>query len=558
MATAITLRLAIWKPCHLQELSPGGRVPAIRVSLSLTWAILTLCASAGPLAAQRFEDQTAARFPSPAPAEFTNQLTIVDIDGDLDLDLVFANGGNFSTAGTPQAQRIYVNDGSGTFTDETAARLSFAGLCRGVEAGDIDGDGDFDLLFVQDFDRQPRLFVNDGAGVFSDETATQMPVLALSSARGQFLDIDDDGDLDLYIASGVDNRFGCGQNRILVNDGTGVFTDETATRHPTVSLCENMDVSVADVDGDFDLDVLVGNRATNESRLFVNDGAGVFTTGPTLPAHSSTYSFDFGDVDGDGDLDVLGANSRSGSSGEALWLNDGAGTFTDASSQLSPNPGSDDDNDSKFFDLDDDGDLDLVIAALSAGAEKIYTNDGAGHFTQAAGLITAVADSTLDLMVADLTGDDRFDLVTAQGESGSFVNRIYVDTTGPADSRPPRILATGARADAVAGRYVLHAAIVDDMSSDRGFFDRGVELSYQVDGGAAQMAAMRHSGGQIYRAEIDGVADGSTVTYTVSARDFANNLATSPERSFTAGPLFADGFETGDTAAWSAVVGAEL
>ena len=108
-------------------------------------ALLVLCTL---VAAQRFADQTGTRFPSPPPAEFTNQLTIVDVDGDLDLDLVFANGGGFTSAGAPEAQRIYINDGSGTFTDETAARLTLSWLCRGVEAADIDGDGDFDLLFA--------------------------------------------------------------------------------------------------------------------------------------------------------------------------------------------------------------------------------------------------------------------------------------------------------------------------------------------------------------------------------------------------------------------------
>ena len=523
------------------------------VSTPATLGLVLLLSGTNVLLAQRFEDQTAARFPAPPPNDFSNQLTIGDIDGDTDLDIIFANGGNFASAGTPESQRVYINDGSGVFTDESAARLNFTGLCRGAELGDIDGDGDLDLLLSQDFDRQPALFTNNGAGVFTDVTAGQLPTLTLSSARAQFIDIDNDGDSDIYIASGVGSRFGCGQNRILVNDGTGTFTDETAGRHPTSNWCENMDVTPGDVDGDLDVDILVGNRATNETRLLLNDGTGVFAVSATIPNNDSTYSFDFGDIDGDNDLDLLGANSRSGNSGEALWENDGTGTFSDVSGQISPNATFDDDNDSKFFDLDNDGDLDLIVAALSAGAEKIFTNDGNGNFTQASGQITAIADSSLDLMVADLNGDGRFDIVSAQGESGAFTNRIYIDTVGPADTRPPRIVDTDAALNGTT--LVVRAAILDDMTSDRNFFDRGITLSYTINGGMQQTTPMRFSGGQIYRGAIESVPGGSTVRYFVTATDFAGNEVVGPEQVFSAGALFADGFESGDTSAWSMTVG---
>ena len=85
------------------------------------------------------------------------------------------------------------------------------------------------------------------------------------------------------------------------------------------------------------------------------------------------------------------------------------------SGQISPNPGQDD-NDTKFFDYDDDGDLDMLIGRLGGNVgEKIYNNDGNGNFTQVTGLITNNSDSTLDIMVADLNNDGRLDIVTAAG-----------------------------------------------------------------------------------------------------------------------------------------------
>ncbi|MCH9646697.1 MAG: VCBS repeat-containing protein [Deltaproteobacteria bacterium] len=504
---------------------------------------------------QQFADATATHFPSPGPAEFTNQVSVGDLNGDGHLDLVFANGGGFATAGTPEVQRIYINDGSGNFTDESASRLGWSGLCRGVEMGDMDDDGDLDLIFAQDFERRPALFRNDGTGVFTDVTAAQLPNIALSSSRAQFADIDNDGDLDLYLASGDGNRFGCDQYRIFVNDDAGFFTDETASRHPTENTCENMDVIFADIDGDFDLDVKTASTGTANSRLYRNDSSGVFSLVTTIPADATSYSYDFGDIDGDGDLDLLGANARPGSSSEFLLRNDGNAVFTDISDNVSPNP-SEDDNDTKFVDYDNDGDLDLIIARIGGG-EKTYENDGTGRFTQTTGVIEQIGDSSLDIAVADLDGDGRFDVVTAQGESGDFINRIYL-SSGPLDTRPPRIIATEDLPDTsdTNGPYVVRALILDDMSSDRNFFADQILLTYTVDSGDAQVIEMKHSGGQVYRGEIPGQA-GGIVQYQVSAEDQAGNIGTGLVEIFqvTLGAIFSDGFESGDTAAWSATFG---
>jgi len=258
----------------------------------------------------------------------------------------------------------------------------------------------------------------------------------------------------------------------------------------------------------------------------------VFTLVSGVPSDNSAYSYDFGDVDGDGDLDLLGANAGSGTT-EKLLINNGSGGYTDASTNIVPNPNQDD-NDSKFLDYDNDGDLDLIIARLGSGGEKIYNNNGAGAFTQVAGVIQIISDSSLDIMVADLTGNGKLDIVTAQGESGNFQNRIYINS-GPADTIPPTIVATEQTPDTedTAGPYVVRALILDQMTSDRNFFDKGIFLNYTVSGGAAQQRPMRHSGGQVYRAELPGQPAPATVEYWVTATDFANNTAAGTVHSFT-------------------------
>jgi hypothetical protein len=498
-------------------------------------AVFAVAASAS---AQQFQDQTSTRFPSPGPAEYTNYVAVSDVDLDDDLDLVFANGGGFSSPGAAAPLRVYINDGNGFFADESSTRVAgISGYYRGVDLGDVDGDGDDDMLIVSDFNRRPRLLINDGTGVFVDQSAFRLPLLTLSATRGPFADVDNDGDLDIYINhGGATNRFGCGQNRILINNGLGVFTDDTNARHPLGNVCQPMDVIFGDIDNDFDLDIRTGNRGTNNSRLYENDGTGVFTDiSGGVPGDSQCYSYDFGDFDGDGLLDMLGANAGP-SNQELLLKGDGAGGFTNVSGNISPNT-SGDDNDSKFFDLDDDGDLDLVVAALFQSREKVFINDGAGNFTQDTTIITSNNDATLDVMVADFNDDGRPDIVTGQGEAGSFLNRIYINTSGAPDTVPPDVARTEQHPDTddTVGPYVVRAAIFDGITSDRGFFDRGVTLEFTVNGGPPQQVPMTWSGNSLWRGEIPGQAPGSTVAYFVTALDYASNLGTGETLVFQVG-----------------------
>lgn len=502
---------------------------------------LLLAISATNANAQQFVQETSTRFPSPNPTEYTNQLTIGDLDADGDLDIVFANGPGFSSPGTPQPVRIYLNNGNGFFTDDTVPLADgVTGLFRGVELGDVDNDGDLDMILVQDFNRLPDLLMNNGQARFNSQGSTRLPATTLSSSRAQFGDVDNDGDLDLFLVSGTSSRFTCGQYRLYINDGAGFFTDETTTMFPIGNVCNNMDCIFGDIDNDFDIDIRTASTGTANSRLYRNDGAGVFTVA-SVPSDSTCYSYDFGDIDGDGDLDMLGANGLPGSSREILLQNNGAGVFTNvtATQLTNANNPNVDDNDSKFFDYDNDGDLDMIVGVLSGPAERIYNNNGSGTFTLTSGLITSQADSTLDIAVGDLTGDGKLDIVTAQGESGNFQNRIYINQ-GPADTFPPTIVDTETLGDTMdsSGPYVVRALILDQMSSDRNFFDKGIELNYTVNAGSAQSVAMRHSGGQVYRGELPGQGFGSTIEYWVTATDFANNTGTGAMQSFQviAGP----------------------
>jgi len=506
---------------------------------------LLLLLLASPLPAQLFSDQSVARLPD--SNEYSSQCSVADVDGDGDLDIAFANGRGFSSAQLQERVRLMINDGSGFFADESIARLgSLLGYGRDVEFGDVDGDGDLDLAVANDFNTQQRLLINDGAGNFADESVARLGVFSISSSHCSFGDVDDDGDLDLWFTRGGSSRFGSGQPQLLINDGSGFFTNESAARvHPAL-LSEPMDCTFGDLDGDFDLDIVAGNRSANTSRVYFNDGAGNFQTTTILPPNSATYSFDLGDLDADGDLDIFGANSQASSSREAIFINDGSGGFTDQTAVWIPgtNNQPNDDNDSKFFDYDGDGDLDVIIAALGGGPERILRNNGASYQFMS-GLISSVGDSSLDVELGDFDGDGDLDIVTAQGESGGFRNRLYINTGTAPDLTPPSFPQTLQLPDTLdtSGPYVVRAVIRDQMTSDTGAFYDQTALRWWVDGGPVSTAPLIWVGNDMYRGEIPGIAGGE-VNYSIRATDRAGNAAESTVFTFVVGtpdPVFRRG-----------------
>ncbi len=512
---------------------PKPSTPSTPSKSNKSHAIIALGLIAASAQAQQFVDQTSTRFP--VQAEYTNQCTLVDIDADGDKDIVFANGQSYSTLGVLLKPRIYVNNGTGVFADETDIRAAgITGCFRGVEAGDVDRDGDWDLILAQDFNRRPLLLLNNGAGVFIDDTIARLPNIPMSSSRAQFGDIDNDGDLDILLCNSGTTRFGTtGRPRLFINGGTGFFTDASLTQFPSTNLSEQMDCVFGDIDNDLDLDFHVATRASaaNSSQLWINNGAGTFARLATFVTDATAYSYDFGDIEGDGDLDLIGVNAGATNT-ELLLRNNGAGTsWTAVNAQISPNP-TVDDNDSRFIDFDNDGDLDLLVAALG-GADRIYRNNGTGTFTQVTtGILPSIVDSSLDVKVGDVTGDGKPDIITAQGESGAFQNRIYVNT-GPADTVKPTVKLVEQVPSRTAGPWVVRTEVFDGTSSDRGYDDDGVFLVYTVNGGKQQAIEMRWSGNNLWRGVIPAsVPACATVAYFVRALDVSGNTVESPVKTF--------------------------
>ena len=320
----------------------------------------------------------------------------IDIDNDGDLDMIIA------MEWRPNV--LLINDGTGRLVDESSRRFpNQSHDSEDIAVADFDGDGNIDILFVSEDDQVNEYYRNKGNAYF-ELSKHPLPVTGTSNAV-EAIDLDGDGDRDILIGN-------AGQNTALLNQ-QGQFVDATTERLP-INTFTTQDLELGDIDGDGDLDILEGNETYN--RLLINDGQGVFTYDKArLPAvNDQTRDADFGDIDADGDLDIFFANvdfSGFGDPQNRLLLNDGKGFFTEVTVTHLPVS-----NyrtvDADFIDLDRDGDLDILCGNRFNGASQLaLLNDGQGKFTDhTKAILPDLNCYAFDFQAADFNGDGRQDL----------------------------------------------------------------------------------------------------------------------------------------------------
>ena len=392
----------------------------------------------GPVQDFFFVEETSRLPPDTTePGTSSTDVDLVDVDADGDLDLFVAEG---TDSAAVRANRLLLNDGTGHFIDVSATHLP-VGLANSTKAdfGDVDGDGDLDAIVGRLGPEQ--LLINDGTGHFTDGSGRlppPLPFLQDITADARLADVDGDGDLDILL--GNENPFnpsptGGAQDRLWINDGAGRFADQTATHLP-VANDQTGAILPGDIDGDGDLDLVVLNRG--QDFVLVNDGAGVFAnqTAARFPVTADTSrNGGLADLDGDGDRDLVVANSRN--EPIALYRNVG-GVFVPE--DFGAAPGVDETNAGlELVDLDGDGDLDVYVPnaglftvghGFGGGPDHYYRNTGKAKFTDRTGKhFPAVIDPTTDAAFGDIDGDGDLDLVVGNsGENGEervFIRRVH-------------------------------------------------------------------------------------------------------------------------------------
>jgi len=488
---------------------------------------LTLLGLAGAASAQQF---TYTPGLIPGTPRWTEGLEAADVDNDGDLDLFFAEGDGFASAGTKRQNVLQINQfvgsGSLSFTNESVARLGArVSNAKGVATGDIDGDGWIDAIFANGFNTDPPFLYHNRAagqpGFYDEEAAARGLTEVLNSASAGFGDLDDDGDLDLIVNdSGSSFLGGSGDKAVLyINDGTGNFTEKTGSGWNPPAKKAQMDVQFSDVDGDWDLDFIGYCRGSNSGGnhyLMLNDGNANFTNASSLLVDGSTscYEAEIGDLDGDTDPDIFMVSLSGFNEGAVRnnWVESGQTNLT--FSVAATTGVAQDDNEISLCDYDNDGDYDAFVGSLGT-RERLWRNNGGFNFSAAATSITQVTDSTLDCTHADLDNDGDYEFITAQGESnpGQYVNKVYINS-GPADTLAPVVL--GERipdpiAGNLSGPWIAQAKIQDQVMDD-GKNWVGAEAHYVVVQNPAS-PAVSITGGGFSPANLN-VNVGDTVVFT--------------------------------------------
>ncbi len=376
---------------------------------------------------------------------------VADLDRDGWLDVVRAGVG---------PNRLWLGDGRTVFAP--APRLTLPVInaqSHAVVTFDADGDGDLDVLSADLI--FPRLLLQAG-GTFQDVSLSRLPLGIFDSYDAAAGDVDADGDLDLVLAVEF------GPSALWRNDGTGTFSAAPPAEFPSPPIDEARRVLLADLDGDTDLDVLLG-AANGPLRYLANDGTGRFTdvTASRLPRPlNGVWSLALADFDGDGDIDLF-AGLRIGFGTDALWLGDGRGNFVEPPSPLTPIR-SGPTLDLATFDADGDGDQDVV--RVGAGHADLLRNDGTGRMRITRGAIPPLDGITRAVVATDLDGDGDHDLLLARTAGPSRLlfgagDGTFVDATAREFPDAARAVTALALGDVQGDRLLDVASALDGPDS---------------------------------------------------------------------------------------------
>ncbi|MFV0391165.1 MAG: FG-GAP-like repeat-containing protein [Paludibacteraceae bacterium] len=364
---------------------------------------------------------------------------VADIDNDVDLDVIVSG----DAPGDNENGAILINDGTGNFTAQTGSRVITAGRGGNIRFGDIDGDGDLDVIFAGwglSNAVKAGIALNDGQGVFTLAPTGTYPVLVANKITScGFADFDLNGLLDYYF-------FGNGGGNCVIYyqqtngsftpvadavKATARYTTETTTvGDPIAYNFVEPEVSVIDFNKDGYPDIWInaadlnctntGEQTQRFSYLFANDGFGNLTqfSGAVVPFKKANGDSQWGDFNGDGYPDMLLHGDgwlNSGENNDRMYriFKNNSGNAIQVGWELEFARQGSMQNGSIVVDWDNDGKLDLFGGGWNGTAQvtELYTGNDPANFTFTKSSLSFQGASEQGLLVADLNGDNKVDLL---------------------------------------------------------------------------------------------------------------------------------------------------
>ncbi|MEL6672784.1 MAG: FG-GAP-like repeat-containing protein [Bacteroidota bacterium] len=374
---------------------------------------------------------------------------------------------------------LYHNNGDGTFTRITSGALvNDKGFAGGGTWGDYDNDGDLDIFVANNVRSDNHLYQNNGNGTFTRVDAGEISHYGGYCHNAAWVDYDNDGYLDMFVSDYMPTKY----NLLYHNNGDGTFTRATDNAI-ALEAKFSMGATWADYDNDGLQDLFVPNGRNQNNSLYHNDGNGKFTkitTGDIVNDGGNSGGCAWGDYDNDGDMDLYVTNASD--QDNFFYVNNGNGTFTKNTTALIATEGGHS-HASEWADIDNDGDLDLFVTNDQNNKNHLYMNNGDGTFSKKKTQINEDLDNSFAAAYSDIDNDGDLDLLVA---NRAATNTFYLNDGGNCNNwKCLKLIGNKANKSGIGARIRVKATINGQT------YWQIREISGQTGGGASAQSTLR-------------------------------------------------------------------
>ncbi len=311
----------------------------------------------------------------------------------------------------PLPSKLWTNDGTGHFVNSKQDIGNAKSWS--IASGDLNGDGFLDVFITNGdwtYGDSSHLWVNDGHGKFACSVSKFGKANSSCAGIG---DLNGDSKLDIFVANHPYSNGQYGEDEVWLNEGNGNFINSGQKLGGSDAARH---IKLADINGDGNLDAIVLNADTN--RIWLNNGKGQFLVSKQNIGAGENIDLAVGDIDNDGDLDIIIAKGAWGKTpkGIEVWTNDGKGNFT-----KTQNIGDYDGYGLASGDFNYDGYLDLVLVNGTDQPNQIFLNNKHGHFYDSK---IKIGNGGNKVAICDINHDNLLDIIIIGNES----TRVYLQT----------------------------------------------------------------------------------------------------------------------------------